>query len=84
MKQVTLYSYKECPYCQKTKAYLKSHGIAYTNKDVHKEEKNAEEMIKLTGQMAVPVLIANHGDKEDALIGYDEEALNKIFVSEKS
>jgi glutaredoxin-like YruB-family protein len=83
MKHVTLYSYEECPYCQKTKAYLKEHNITYTNKDVHKDEKNADEMIKLTGQMAVPVLIAKEGEKEDVLIGYDEEALNKIFSSKQ-
>lgn len=80
MKEVTLYSYEECPYCQKTKAYLKEHNISFTNKDVHKDEKFANEMIEKTNQMAVPVLISKEGKKEDVLIGFDEDALNKIFA----
>jgi glutaredoxin 3 len=83
MKTVTLYSYEECPYCQKTKAYLKERNIPFTNKDVHNEEKYAEEMIKRTGQMAVPALIAKEGDAEEVLIGFDLEALDKIFGSQK-
>lgn len=81
MKEIVLYSYEECPYCQKTKAYLKEKSITYTNKDVHKEEKNADEMIQLTGQMGVPVLVVRNADKENIVIGFDPQKIDEALAT---
>ena len=76
MKQVILYGYETCPYCRMTKAYLEKKGIEYTNYDVHQDDEKAEEMQKITGQSAVPVLVIRNGEQENIVIGYNPKELD--------
>ena len=52
---VKIYSTPICPWCVKTKDFLKENKISFTNVDVSIDKKGAEEMIKKSGQMGVPV-----------------------------
>jgi len=66
-KSVKVYSTPTCPWCIRTKQFLKDSNIAFENIDVGKDEKAAEEMVAKSGQMGVPVL-----DIEGVIIvGYD-------------
>jgi glutaredoxin len=55
------------------KEFLDGQGIAYTNIDVSADEKAAEEMIKKSGQMGVPVIDVDG----KIIIGFDKAALKE-------
>lgn len=58
-KSVTLYSTQTCPFCKMAKSYFESQGIAYTEYDVGNDQNQAEEMVRKSGQMGVPVIDIN-------------------------
>ena len=51
-----MYSTQVCPYCNMAKDYLKKKGVDFDDIDVSKDRESAEEMIRKSGQMGVPVL----------------------------
>ncbi len=53
--EVKIYSTPACPYCVALKMFLKEHNIEFTDIDVSKDRKAAEEMVEKSGQMGVPV-----------------------------
>ena len=55
--EVKVYSTPTCPYCNMAKDYLASKNISYQNIDVSTDSKATEDMVKLSGQMGVPVIV---------------------------
>jgi len=67
MKKVKIYSTPTCPWCIRTKQFLKDNNVSFEDIDVSSDQKAGEEMIQKSGQMGVPVL-----DIEGTIIvGYD-------------
>ena len=74
-KKVTVYSTPTCPYCIKTKEFLKDNNVNFENIDVSSNQEKAQEMIDKSGQMGVPVL-----DIEgDIITGFDKPAIQKAL-----
>lgn len=72
---ITIYSTPTCPYCVQLKNYLKDHGFKYTDIDVSKDQKKAEEMIEKSGQMGVPVADIDG----QIVIGFNKEKVKKVL-----
>jgi glutaredoxin-like YruB-family protein len=72
---VTLYFTPTCPYCRMAKEYLAKKNIPYTGMNVAESRDNAQEMIKKSGQMGVPVIDVDG----KIIVGFDEKELNKAF-----
>jgi len=72
---VTVYSTPTCPYCKLAKKFLSDHEVTFTDIDVSADGKKAEEMIKKTGQMGVPVIEID----DETIIGFDEKKLKKAL-----
>jgi len=53
---VKVYSTPTCPWCKKTKEWMKKKKIEFTDIDVTEEDKDREEMIDKSGQLGVPVI----------------------------
>jgi len=53
---VTLYSTPSCVYCRLAKDYFRQQGIAFTEYNVAADQRKAEEMVRKSGQMGVPVI----------------------------
>lgn len=53
---VVVYSTPSCPYCTMAKNYLKGKKVPFEEYDVSRDQKRADEMIRKSGQMGVPVL----------------------------
>ncbi len=68
MPNIKVYSTPTCPYCIRAKNYLKEHNIPFENIDVSSDEKGLAEMIKISGQMGVPVILIDG----DMIIGFDQ------------
>ena len=72
---ILIYSTPTCPWCHKTKEYLKSKNIAFTDINVAADQAKAEEMINKSGQMGVPVI-----DIDGAIVvGYDKGKIDKLL-----
>ncbi len=56
---VKIYSTPSCGYCNKAKAYFKANRIAFTDYNVASDQRKAEEMVRKSGQMGVPVIDIN-------------------------
>lgn len=72
-KKVIVYSTSTCGFCQRLKAFLNEHKIAFTNHDVGEDQKAAQEMIAKSKQMGVPVTDIDG----EIIVGFDEDALRK-------
>ena len=56
---VVVYGTETCPYCIKTRDYLKAHRIAFADIDVNKSEKGKRDFEKLGGKGVPLILIGN-------------------------
>ncbi len=56
---VTIYSTPSCGYCVKAKEYFRNNGIQFTDYNVARNMQKADEMVKKSGQMGVPVIDIN-------------------------
>ena len=74
-KKVKIYSTPTCPFCIRTKQYLKDNNIDFEDIDVSADQEKAEEMVNISGQMGVPIL--NIGGK--IIVGFDKEKINKAL-----
>jgi len=72
---VKVYSTPTCPYCKMVKEYLSSKGVTFANIDVSVDKAASEEMIKISGQMGVPVIVVDN----EVITGFDKGAINKAL-----
>jgi glutaredoxin 3 len=73
---IKVYSTKTCPYCKLTKEFLTEKKIAFTDIDVAEDPAAANEMVKKSGQMGVPVI-----DIEGTIIvGWNKSALEEAIA----
>lgn len=80
MAQVKIYTTTTCPYCKMEKAYFDSKGIKYENVFVDQDPKEAEEMVKVSGQMGVPFTVITKDDGTLAnILGFDKEKINEAL-----
>jgi len=73
---ITIYSTATCPYCKMAKQYLQSKNIPYRDIDVGEDEQAAQEMIRKSGQMGVPVIEVDG----KILTGFQQSALDKLLT----
>ncbi|MBU5316868.1 glutaredoxin family protein [Clostridium bornimense] len=72
---VKVYSTDSCPWCVKAKQYLKSKGVEYKEINVAEDMEGREEMVKLSGQMGVPVVNING----TIIVGFDRPAIDEAL-----
>ena len=51
-----IYSTQTCPSCKVAKRFLHENNVNVTEYKVDEDQERAEEMIKISGQMSVPVI----------------------------
>lgn len=78
MTTVKVYSTPSCPFCVKTKEFLKQHNIEYVDLNVAENEELRNEMIEKSDQMSVPVTDIDG----EIIIGFDEKKLRKTLKME--
>ena len=72
-KNVKIYSTSTCPWCIRVKQFLRDNNIAFEDLDVGLDREKADEMVKVSGQMGVPVL-----DIEgEIIVGFDKDRIKQ-------
>ena len=74
-QKVLVYSTPTCPYCVRLKQYLTEKNIAFEEFDVGTDQAKAEEMIKKSGQMGVPVIDIDG----KIVVGFDKPEIQKAL-----
>jgi len=77
---IKLYSTTTCPYCKMEAKWLEEKQVKFDEVHVDLDEKEADDMVKKTGQMGVPVTaIQYEGGEEEFIVGFDREKLSSIL-----
>ena len=74
-KKVTIYSTSTCPFCIRAKQFLKENNIKFEDIDVSVNQDKAQEMIKKSGQMGVPVLEIDG----EIVVGFDKDKIKEVL-----
>ena len=72
---VTIYTTPTCSYCTMAKNWFKENGIRYTEYNVARDLRKADEMVKKSGQMGVPVLDVNGR----IIVGFDKPKIESAL-----
>ena len=72
---VKIYSTPTCVYCKTLKEYLEKNNIQFEEIDVSKDEKQLQHMIKISGQMGVPVLEIDG----NVVVGFDKQKIDELL-----
>ncbi|MEA1872965.1 MAG: thioredoxin family protein [Bacteroidota bacterium] len=74
-KSVTVYTTPTCTYCNSVKSYLRKLQIVFREVDISKDQKQAETLVKRTGQQGVPQTDING----TFVVGFDTMKLNRLL-----
>lgn len=72
---VTIYSTQTCPYCVMAKNFFKKKGVAFNDIDVSRDMSAADEMVRKSGQMGVPVIEIDG----EIIVGFQPDAFEELL-----
>ena len=75
MPEVTIYSTPTCHFCHAAKDFFTEHNVKFTDYNVASDLEKRKEMIDLSGQMGVPVIVI--GDR--MIIGFDQPRVSELL-----
>lgn len=73
--EVLLYSAEWCPWCQRTKQFLKENNVKFKEINVDSYPNAARELMEKTGQLGIPVTIVDG----KPIIGFNVPELKKAL-----
>lgn len=74
--EIKIYSTPTCPYCKMTKQYLSSKGFSYQDFNITEDSSAQEEMVRISGQMGVPVIDVDG----KIIVGFDKPRIDSLLV----
>ncbi|MHB9003377.1 MAG: glutaredoxin family protein [Coriobacteriia bacterium] len=74
-RRVRLFTTPVCGYCRIAKAYMVDNGIDFVEIDITKDRRGRREMIVMTGQHGVPVILIG----EKCLVGWSEAEFRRMY-----
>ena len=77
--KVTVYSADWCAFCHAAKQYFDKIGVKYTEKNVEEDYSFAEEAIKKSGQMGIPVIDIDG----TIIVGFDRPKIDTALKDKK-
>ncbi len=74
-KRVVVFTTPNCPWCRKTKEYLRKNNIRFKEIDVTRDHAAARDIVRRTGQRGVPVILINN----KPVVGFNKPLLDKLL-----
>ena len=74
--EVKIYTTPTCGYCDMAKRFLSERGVKYGEHDVSRDIAAAEEMVSLTGQRGVPVIVIDG----QVILGFDRPRIEQLLA----
>jgi glutaredoxin 3 len=77
--KIKVYSTPTCPYCKLVKEFLEEKNMDFQDIDVASNPTAANEMVKLSGQMGVPVVDVDG----QVIVGWNKDAIEEALGTKK-
>jgi len=78
--RVILFSSGSCPWCGRAKSYLRQKGVRVKEVRVDKDPDAAKDVVRMTGQMGVPVLLIGTAK----IVGFDKGRIDRLLGLKRS
>ena len=75
MPKVKIYSTPTCHFCGLAKEYFKENNVEFQNIDVASDMEARKEMVEMSGQMGVPVIVIG----DNLIVGYNKPVISKLL-----
>ena len=75
MAQIKLYSLSTWPHCHHAKEFLSQKNLEFTDFDVGEDKTARDEMVALTNQRGVPVIVID----DKVIIGFDQQKIEEAL-----
>lgn len=72
---VTIYTSPTCGYCRQAKQFLAERGVPYAEHDVTADQQAAAEMIRLSNQRGVPVIVIDG----QVIVGFNRPQIERLL-----
>lgn len=73
--RVILFSSGSCPWCSQAKSYLRQKGVRVKEVRVDEDPDAAKDVVRMTGQMSVPVLMIG----STKVVGFDKGRIDRLL-----
>jgi glutaredoxin 3 len=73
---VAVYTTPTCGFCHQVKAYLSQKGVPFTEYDVSRDPQAAAEMVRLSGQRGVPVVLIDG----QVVVGFNRPLIDQLLA----
>jgi len=71
-KDVTIYTSNTCVYCRAAKDFFGQNNVTYNEINIDEQPDKRQELVEMSGQMAVPVIvITKDDDSKDLSVGFN-------------
>ncbi len=75
-KRVVLFTTPTCSWCRRVKQYFRENGVRFKEIDVSKDERAGKDMVRMTGQQGVPVILINNRP----IVGFDKPQIERLLA----
>lgn len=75
MNKVTIYSTPSCHFCHMAKDFFKEKNVAFEDFDVAADQEKRKEMIEMSGQMGVPVILIDN----KVIVGFNKPKIIELL-----
>jgi len=73
--RVVLFASSSCPWCTRAKHYLRGKGVRVKEVRIDKDPDAAQDLVRMTGQMSVPVLLIGRAK----VVGFDQAKIDRLL-----
>ena len=73
--RVILFTSSSCPWCTQAKRYLRGKGVRVKEVRIDKDPDAAQDLVRMTGQMSVPVLLIGRAK----VVGFDRGKIDRLL-----
>ncbi len=73
--KVIIFTTPTCGFCNAAKRYFREKKIKFKDIDVSRDPKAAGDMVRMTGQSGVPVILINN----KPIVGFDKPKINRLL-----
>jgi glutaredoxin 3 len=77
---VIVYTTPTCGFCHQVKAYLRQQGVPFAEHDVSQDPQAAAEMVRLSGQRGVPVVLIDG----QVVVGFNRPLIDQLLAQRAS
>ncbi len=77
LRRITLYSLRDCPFCEAGRAFLRAEGHRFVERELHTDATALPDLLFIVGRPDVPVLSVGY----QAVVGFEADAWREAIAA---